>query len=103
APELHHVSVRAVADAVHEDYLVLRAVERTHARIALVPDADVEDIFVNLTRGRRHVIEVAPVHADEVNCACSRDGLSCAECLGEEGTGWRFDPLTRRQRALSGA
>src|SRR5262245_33920045 len=66
--QLHRVEMRHVADPEHEYQLMLRAIERSHSRIGLIPDADVQKIAVNRFAYRRDVIHVAPVDTDKVHC-----------------------------------
>ena len=53
--ELDGVEVGRVPDPLDQDQLVLRAVERSHAGVRLVPDAEIEEIAVDrpADRGRR--------------------------------------------------
>src|SRR5437764_8745789 len=43
---------------------MLGAVESTHARVGLVPDAEVLELAVDLPAGGKHLPHVPPVHAD---------------------------------------
>ena len=80
--ELDGVEVRRLADPVDEDQLVLRAVERAHAGVRLVPDAEVQELAVDRAADRHDVLEVPPVHADEVHRAVARHPGAGAERLG---------------------
>ena len=51
--ELDRVEVRRLADPVDEDELVLRAIERAHAGVRLVPDAEVQELAVDRAADRR--------------------------------------------------
>src|SRR5262249_8241095 len=66
--QLHRVKMRHVTDPEHENQLMLRAIERSHSRIGLVPDADVQKVAVDRLAYRRDVIHVAPVDTDKVHC-----------------------------------
>ena len=101
AAKLDGVEVRRFADPVDEDELVLGAVERTHAGVRLVPDAEVELVAVNQPTHGRDVVEVPPVDADEVHGAIARNCGAGAERIGEEATERRFVHLARGHRELA--
>ena len=51
--QFDHVRVGSIAHAKNEDNLVLGSIQRAHARIALVPNTQVEQIIVNLPTDHR--------------------------------------------------
>ena len=63
---------------------MLRAIERAHAGIGLVPDAQVQKLAIDRVPDGTDLVHVAPVHADEVNRAVARDVGTGAEAIGEE-------------------
>ncbi len=62
--ELEVVDVGCGPGFPHEHQLVLGAVERAHAGVGLVPDAEVLELAVDRAAGAEHLPQVAPVHAD---------------------------------------
>ena len=60
------------ADLEHEHQLVLAPIERPHAAVGLVPDAQVLELGKDRPPGRQQFAHMAPVHADE------RDGAVAA-------------------------
>src|SRR6266550_784827 len=78
APECDIIDVRPLAHLEHVDELVLRAVQRPHAGVALVPDAEVFEFAVDLVAGRQHLALVAPIHADVVDGPVDRAGRRVA-------------------------
>src|SRR6266516_3943613 len=62
--ELKIVSVRCGPGLPHEHQLMLRAIERAHASIDLVPDTEVLELAIDLAAGGEHLPHVAPIHAD---------------------------------------
>ena len=83
-PEFDCVEVRRIANPVDEDQFVLRAVERAHASIGLVPHAKVEKIAIEGPADCRDVVDVPPVHTDEVDGASARNTRRGAKAFGEE-------------------
>jgi len=67
-PQLHRVEMRHVTHPEHEYQLMFRAIERSHSRIGLVPDADVQEVAVDRLAYYRHVIHVTPVDTDKMHC-----------------------------------
>src|SRR5947208_4948303 len=61
--ELKIVDVHGAPGLPHEHQFMLRAVERAHAGVGLVPDTEVLEL-VELAAGGEHLPHVAPVHAD---------------------------------------
>ena len=70
------------ADLEHEDELVLGAVERAHAAVGLVPDAEVLELREHRLAGGKQLAHVAPVHADEGDGAVAHDRGGVAKRLG---------------------
>src|SRR5258708_8398547 len=58
------VGVRCGPGLPHEHQFMLRAIERAHAGIALVPDTEVLELAVDLAAGGQHLPHVPPIHAD---------------------------------------
>ena len=79
------VRVRGRADLEHEDHLVLGAVERAHAAVGLVPDADVLQLGEDAFTSRYELTHVTPVHADEGNRAIPAGCSGMTEREREEG------------------
>ena len=77
--------MRRTADPVDEDQLVLRAVERPHAGVRLVPDAEVQQRAIDLSAHGGDIVHVPPVHADEVHGAVARYLRTGAKGVGEIG------------------
>src|SRR5437588_5753824 len=62
--ELKIINMRGGPGLPHEHQLMLRAIETTHAGIALVPDTQVLELAVDLAAGGEHLPQVPPIHAD---------------------------------------
>ena len=77
--ELDVINVRPRSRLEHEDQLVLGPVERAHAAIVLVPDAQVLLLGIEAAGGGQQLIDVPPVHADKVNRAVRAMGDQMAE------------------------
>src|SRR5260221_12296107 len=90
--ELEIIDVRGGPGLPYEHQLMLRAVERAHAGIGLVPDTEVLELAVDLAAGDEHLPHVPPAHADLMDRAV--DGV-----LGETPK-HRFQTRSRR-RAIS--
>ena len=73
AAKLDIVDVRRGADLEHEHQLVLRPIERSHAAVVLVPDAEVLQLRVTPLAAAEQFADMPPVHADEVNGAILAD------------------------------
>src|SRR5207253_224527 len=65
--ELKIIDVRRGPTLPHEHQLMLRAIERAHAGIGLVPDTEVLELAIDLAPGGEHLPHVPPVHADLMN------------------------------------
>ena len=68
-----------VPDLEHQHQLVLAAVERAHAAVGLVPDAEVFDFREHGLPGGEQLTEVPPVHAHERNGAIPAAGGGMTE------------------------
>jgi hypothetical protein len=66
------------------------------AGIRLVPDHEVQHIAIDLAADTDQNVDVAPVHADEMDRAFSRDADAISERLREEC------PKLRRERLAGG-
>src|SRR2546423_1920186 len=84
AAELDIVAVPASAVLEDKDELVLAAVERSHPSIVLDPDAEVFQLAVNAAPGRHQLCDVAPIHADKVDRAVSRERRQIVESMFEK-------------------
>ena len=73
------------SDPIDKDELVLGAVERAHAGIRLVPDAEVQEAAIDRSSDRRDLLHVAPVHADKMHGAVARHRGDGAQRLLQEG------------------
>ena len=62
--ELKVIDARCAPGLPYEYQLMFRAIERAHAGVGLVPDAEVLELTVDLAAGGEHLPHVAPVHAD---------------------------------------
>src|ERR1700732_4751270 len=96
--ELDVVAVRSAALLEDKDELVLAAIERAHAGIVLDPDAEVLQFTVGFGTGGQQLVEMAPVHADEVQRARGAEGGEIAAGLGEKGGEFGFIHLARGHR-----
>ena len=67
--ELDIVNVLAAAVLPDKDQFVLAAVERPHAGIGFIPNDKVLEPPVDAPAGGRHLIQMAPIRAHEVDCA----------------------------------
>src|SRR5215471_9165535 len=90
--------MRLVTDPEHENQLMLRAIERSHSRIGLVPDADIQKVAVDRLADRRDVIHMAPVHTDKVHCPVARDRRANPERLLQERSELRLVHFTGSHR-----
>src|SRR5690348_8505457 len=84
AAELDVVAVPAAAPLEDKDELVPAAVERAHPGIVLDPDAEVLQLAINAAPGRCQLFDMAPIHADEVDRAVSRERRQVVESLLEK-------------------
>ena len=55
----------------NEDELVPAAIQRAHAPIVLDPDAEIFEPAVGVVCGAKKLLDMAPVHTDEVDRAVS--------------------------------
>jgi hypothetical protein len=69
----------SVPDLEHQHQFVLAAVERAHAAVGLVPDAEVFDFREHGLPGGEQLTEVPPVHAHERNGAIPAAGGGMTE------------------------
>jgi hypothetical protein len=69
----------------HKHKLVLAAVERTHPGIIFDPDAQVLRLAIGGPTGGQQLLDVAPVHADEMDGAGNAKRRQVAESLAEKG------------------
>src|SRR3954468_3913439 len=99
--QLHRIEMRHGTDPEHEYQLMLRAIERSHSRIRLVPDADVQKVAVDRLAYRRHVIHVAPVDTDKVYCPVARDRSANPERLLQECSELRLVHFTGSHREFA--
>src|SRR5258705_404267 len=70
-PQIDRVEVRGCPHLEHEYQFVFRAIERAHSRVALVPDAQVQELAVDVSPDRGAIVHMPPIHADEVDSAVS--------------------------------
>src|SRR5205085_1538398 len=103
--KLDIVAVPLAAMFEHKDKLVLAAVERPHPAIVLDPNTEVLQLVVGGSAGRQQLLEMAPVHADEVqrtaDAECHEVAESLAKKAGEFGSihlarGHREGPMVDR-------
>ena len=96
--QLHRVEMRHVTDPEHKDQLMFRAIERSHSRIGLVPDADVQKVAIDRLAYRRDVIHVAPVHTDKVHRPVAGDRSANPERLLQKRAELRLVHFTGSHR-----
>ncbi|UGY17354.1 hypothetical protein WDM22_09130 [Bradyrhizobium septentrionale] len=84
--EFDIVEMRRGAGLEDADELVLGAVERAHAGVALGPDADVFKLAIGVLAGCEHVLDMAPIDALELDGAIGRKGSKMAEDTGKESS-----------------
>lgn len=80
--QLDCIGMGSVADLVDEDQLMLGTVERAHAGIRLVPDAEVQEITIDVTADRGDILHMSPVHTDEVHRPIPRNLRTGAIMVG---------------------
>ncbi len=78
------VDVRPLPRLEYEDQLVFGAVERAHAGVGLVPDAEVLELAEDSRARFLHFAHVPPVHAHIGDGAIPADPGGVAERLGQE-------------------
>src|ERR1700737_4781964 len=100
--ELDVVAVRSAALLEDQAELVLAAIERAHAGIVLDPDAEVLELAIGLGTGNQQLVEMAPVHANEVQRSRGTEGGKVAAGLGKKGGEFGLVHLARghRERAV---
>jgi hypothetical protein len=82
--QLEGVQVRRHAVLPDKDQLVLGAIERPHAAVVLVPDAQVLEFQARLPSGGQHLAHVPPVHEHEQHGAVPAVGRHGLGRLGQE-------------------
>ena len=95
AAELDGIEVRRGPDPQDQHQLVLRAVERSHPGVRLVPDAEIEEIAIDRPADCGHALDVSPVDADKVHCAIAGNPGAGAEGIGEKAPERRRIHLAR--------
>src|SRR6476661_6016281 len=93
--------MRHVTDPEHKDQLIFRAIERSHSRIGLVPDADVQKLAIDLLAYRRDVVHVAPVHTDKVHRPVAGDRNGSSERLLQKSAELHLVHFTGSHREFS--
>src|SRR3984893_5740459 len=96
--ELDIVAVRLTPLFKHKDKLVVAAVERAHPGIVLDPDAEVFQLAIDAVSGGHQLLDVAPVHADEVQGAVTAECREVPESLAEKGGEFGSVHLARGHR-----
>src|SRR5438045_5505963 len=85
--KLDIIAVSVAALFEHKDKLVPAAVERAHPATVLDPNAEVFQLVVGGSAGCQQLLDMAPVHADEVQRAvdaeCREIAASLAKKAGE--------------------
>ena len=66
--ELDVILMRFRTIPEHKNQFVARSIERSHAAVALDPDAQVEVIAAGRAAGAKHFRQVPPVHANIDQC-----------------------------------
>ena len=99
--EFDHVEMRRRANAVDEDQLVLRTVERAHASVRLVPEAQIQEVAIDPLADGRDVVHVPPIHTDEVHGAIARDASASAKGFGKKSPESLVRHLTGSHRELA--
>src|SRR5688572_9817808 len=84
AAKLDSIEMRRRAHPICEHELMLRPVERSHSCIALVPNAEIQEITVDVPTNGGDIVHMTPVHADEVDGPVARHLGSGAQGCGEE-------------------
>ena len=82
--EFDHVQMGGVSDAVDENQLVLGPIQGSHPGIGFVPDAEIQQVSVNVVSDCTDVVHVPPVHADKVHRAIARTARGRTERIAEE-------------------
>jgi hypothetical protein len=68
----------------HEDQLVARAIEGSHAAVGLGPDDQILELVIDPAAGGHQLTHMPPVHADEVDRAIAAGVGHVAKHLGQE-------------------
>jgi hypothetical protein len=63
---------------------VLRSVERAHPSVRLVPEAEIEEVAIDLLADGGDVVHMPPIHANEVDGAVARNASASAEGFGKK-------------------
>src|SRR5262245_42274856 len=100
-PELEIVGVCGGSRLPHEYELVLGTVERPHAGVGLVPDAEVLELAIDRAAGTEHLPEVAPVDADLVDRTVDRVVGETSEDRLQECSEFRLAHLAGAHRELA--
>jgi hypothetical protein len=82
----------------HKDKLVLAAVERAHPAIVLDPNAEVLQLVIGGSAGGQQLLDMAPVHADEVQRAVEAECYEVAESLAKKAGEFGSIHLARGHR-----
>src|SRR5215471_16876756 len=85
----------------HEYQLVLRAVERAHSGVRLIPDAHVLELVVDRATRRRDLGEVPPVHTDLMDRSIAAISRQIAEYGREEAGEGLFRHLSAAHREVT--
>ena len=96
--ELDVVAVRCAALLEDEDELVLAAVQRAHAGIGFDPNAEGFELVIGISTANQQFVEMAPVHADEVERPGGTVGGKVAACLAEKAGEFGLAHLARSHR-----
>ena len=99
--EVDHVEMRRRANAVDEDQFVLRTVERAHASVRLVPEAqEFKEVAIDPLADGRDVVHVSPIHTNEVDSAIARDANAGPEGFGKKNSECLVRHFTGSHREL---
>jgi hypothetical protein len=77
-------ALRPVAGFEHEDELVAASIERAHARVALDPGTEIEELGVNLAAGGEQLRDMPPIHADIKEGAAEARGSQVPQAARQE-------------------
>src|SRR5215467_14796221 len=93
--------MRAGTALEHEYQLVLRAIERTHAGVRLIPDAHVFELGIDRATRRRDLGEVPPVHADLMDRSIAAISRQIAEYGREKAREGLFRHFSAAHREVT--
>src|SRR5271166_986363 len=93
--------MRRAAVLEHEHQLVLRPIERAHAAIVFVPDAERLQFGVCTAAGGEQLETMPPIHADEVNRSVGAVPDQAPENLFQERGELSLGHFARRHRELA--